>query len=136
MSNKTDKRIAELQAVVDGLKAEEAALKTRLSEAEFALHEAQREIKINTKPTPAMLSVLALMALTGEPIHRNRYRFSFYTSDAEGRTVKVRDSVFFGLVNREAIARDERDSFTLTDHGRALLARWAKPQAADTNEGT
>lgn len=122
-----NKRIAELQAAVDALKQEEAALKERLQAAERELYEAQREVKRNTKPTPAMLATLKLMA-QGEPIYRSRYSYSFYTHDAEGRTVKVRESVFDGLTERDALSRPNtsKDEWFINDHGRAILARWAK----------
>lgn len=127
----TKKRIAELQAIVDGLKQEESELKTRLQEAETNLWNAQREVKRNAKPTPAMLAILALIT-TDEAIHRNRFSYSFYTHDANGKNVRVRDSVFYGLLEREAITKnpDKDDEWWISDHGRAILERWSKKAEA------
>lgn len=125
----TAKRIAELQAIVDGLKEEETSLKARLGEAESNLWHAQREVKRNAKPTPAMLIALELIAL-GEPVHRNRYSYSFYTHDSNGRTVRLRDSVFHGLLEREVLTRNDsnKDEWRINEHGRTMLERWSKKE--------
>lgn len=128
----TKKRIAELQGAVDKLKEEEANLKARLGEAEMNLWNAQHEVKRNAKPTPAMLAILALIVVTDEAICRNRYSYSFYTHDPNGKTVKVRDSISHGLLEREAITRNEnnKDEWRISDHGREVLERWAKKEKA------
>jgi hypothetical protein len=122
----TKKRIIEeLQGVVDRLKEEEADLKIRLSEAELNLWNARNEIKRNAKPTPSMLSVLRIMA-EGWPLHQNRYNYDFYIHNPQGRSTKIRNSVFFGLTEREAIAKSEvvKDEWCISVHGRAILERW------------
>jgi hypothetical protein len=118
----TKKRIEELQGAVDRLKEEEADLKIRLSGAELDLWNARNEIKRNAKPSPAMLSVLRMMA-AGEPLHRNRYSYSFYIHNPEGRSTKIREPVFSGLIDREAIT-GFGDEWRINDHGRAILERW------------
>lgn len=124
---KTKNRIAELQSVVDALKQEEAALKERLQTAERELYEAQREAKRNQKPSPAMIAALTMLA-RGEPIRRNTYSYSYYTHDENDKTVKLRESVFHGLIEREALTRSEanRYEWQINDHGRTILERWAK----------
>ena len=125
----TKKRIAELQGAVDKLKEEEADLKVRLGKAESDLWDAQHEVKRHAKPTPAMLVILRLIA-SDEAIHRNRYSYSFYTHDANGRNVKVRDSVFYGLLEREVITRvgTSKDEWRINDHGQAVLNLYSQKQ--------
>lgn len=124
---KTTKRIAELQAVVDGLKQEETALKERIQTAERDLYEAQRELRRNLKPTPAMLATLKLIA-QGAALRRNIYSGSFYTRNGDEARTNVRDTVFYGLIEREALTRPEpsKQEWFINDRGRAMLERWAK----------
>lgn len=102
----TQKRVDELQAALDALLREEAAIRGRVQIAEKQLYDAQRELRRNQKPTPAMLAVLQLIA-HGEPIRRNSYSGAFYTRDKNNKHIRVRQSVFSGLIERDSLTKAE-----------------------------
>lgn len=129
---KTNKQIDALQSELDALRQKKEAVEAAMHETGRQLYIAQREFAKKEKPTPAMLSTLRELAQGGRI---SRIRFSHaYCLINESNTTALRDSIFYGLLSREAIEEikgNREREYRITEHGRAIFAKYSTSRKRD-----
>lgn len=137
MTPKETKTLAALKAVVTEIEERKKAIEAELTTAQGDYYAAEREIKWNEKPTPAMVRALNLLATDGATVRHRTFSPYGNSIHVNGDYEHIRDSVFYGLLSRNAIDRKERDVmfdiYTLTDHGREIQQRATKESSDGNN---
>lgn len=124
-------RIAALKAVVDGLKAKEAELQEQIKSAVGELLQAERDGRRCEPLTAKQREILELLVnndatVTESDLYGGRRFWVEMPPDKDESNVTINQSVFYGLLSREAIGGRAykgalRYEYSLTDHGRSLV---------------
>ena len=129
---KAQLELDKLKAEITALQAEREAVEVRLREAHGKAYAIEREMRRSEKPTPKMKDALLQLSI-GAVLKYSRLWNGGYWLDNDGKTESMRESVFYGLRNREAIERTAVEGsvevYSITEHGKSFLPPQQQPSS-------
>lgn len=126
-NNPAATKLQQLIERIQSLENEDQEVHRQLQQAMRERYELEREIRRAEKPTPAMMAVLQAIT-SGGKLSSYEYNYPYRRSvrmPGGEKVLTVKESVFSGLISREAITEESRGvmrrEYQITDHGKALV---------------